>query len=139
VKIFITAPFRGEKNRAEIEHLCSLTRDAGFEDFCFVRDVENFRQVFDDPDELMARTRLKIKECDALLFDASRKSTIRALETGIAYDAGKTIIVIAKKNTSIKSTLKGVADTIIFYQQIEDIVDPLKKFLELTKEKAEVT
>jgi len=53
MKIFITAPFRNGENKAEIETLCRLVNEAGFEDFCFIRDVENYKKAFTDPKELM--------------------------------------------------------------------------------------
>lgn len=133
MKVFITASFKEGKNRAEIERLCSIVKNAGFEDFCFIRDIENYQKVFKDPKELMNRSKEEILKCDALLFDATNKSTGRAVEVGIAYSNKKKIIIIMKKETRIKDTLKGVADAIITYQAIEDIQNDLKRlYLEWT-------
>ena len=46
MKIYITITFKGEENKDEIEHLCLAVRRGGFEDFCFVRDIENYKKVF---------------------------------------------------------------------------------------------
>jgi len=134
MKVFITASFKGGKNKKEIEKLCSIVKNAGFEDFCFIRDVENYQKVFNNPKELMNRAREEILRCDVLLYDATKKSTGRAIELGIAFSNNKKAIVIVKKGTVIKDTLRGVAAAIITYSQIEDIQQDLKRlFIEWTK------
>ena len=134
MKVFITASFKDGENKVEVERLCSIVRNAGFEDFCFIRDVENYQKVFNNPKELMDRARTEILECDALLFDATEKSTGRAIEVGIAYANKKKIIVIMKEGTEIKDTLRGVADLVTTYKVITDIQGDLKQiYLEWTK------
>lgn len=127
MKVFITASFKEDKNRKEIEHLCSVVRTAGFDDFCFIRDVENYQKIFDNPRQLMDRAREEIKKCDVLLFDATEKSTGRAIELGIAFSNKKKIVVIMKEGTLIKDTLRGVADAIITYKVMGDIQDDLRR------------
>ncbi len=127
MKVFITASFKEGKNKDEIERLCLIVKNSGFSDFCFIRDVENYQKVFNDSKELMERARVEIEKCDVLLFDATEKSTGRAIEVGIAYSLRKKIIVIMKKERVIKDTLQGVADAIIEYREIEDIQVMLEK------------
>jgi len=129
MKIFITASFQNGKNKKEIEHLCGLAKAAGFEDFCFIRDVENYKKIFDDVQELMRRSKNEINKSDALLIDMTDKPTGRAIEAGIAFTLDKKIIIIAKKGTPIKDTARGIASVIIEYEVIDDIVIPLKKWL----------
>ena len=82
----------------------------------------------------MDGARTEILNCDALLFDATEKSTGRAIEVGIAFANQKKIIMIMKEGTSIKDTLRGVADVVITYKVIEDIQDDLRRiYLEWTK------
>lgn len=126
MRIFITAKFKQGKNKKEIEHLCNLVKQAGFEDFCFIRDVENYKKTFDDPKKLMQRAKKEIVKSDALLIDMTDKPTGRAIEAGIAYALGKKIIIIFQKGTKIKDTSKGIADLIIAYNNISDIVPKLK-------------
>lgn len=123
-KIFITAPFKERKNKEEIEHLCGLVREAGFEDFCFIRDIEKYSKIFNNPKELMRRAKEEIKKCDALLIDFSSKSTGRTLETGIAFALGMEIIVIKKEGVNLKDTAKGMADKIVEYKKINNIKNP---------------
>lgn len=127
MKIFITATFEESKNKSEIVKLCSIVKSSGFEDFCFIRDLENYKKIYNDPRQLMLRAREEINKCDALLFDATNKSTGRAIELGIAFSCNKKIIVIMKKGTEIKDSLKGVADAVITYNIIEDIQSDLSR------------
>lgn len=129
MKIFVTIPFETSKER--IEEICSLVRKAGFEDFCFIRDVEHYQEIFDDSRKLMQRAKEEIEKCDALLVDVSKKSGGgRFIEAGIAYSLNKKIIIIAKKGTKIKETVEGISDVIIEYEKILDILPKLKKFRE---------
>lgn len=129
MKIFITASFQNGDNKKEVEHLCGLVKDAGFEDFCFIRDVENYKKVFDDPRELMQRARDEISKSDALLIDMTDKPTGRAIEAGIAFALNKKVIVIAKRGTPIRDTVRGIASFVAEYDVLDDIVTPLKEWL----------
>ncbi len=126
MKVFITASFGDTKE--EIERLCSAVKAANLEDFCFVRDVENYQKVFDNPKDLMKRAKLEVEKSDALLIDMTDKPTGRMIEVGMAYSLGKKIIVIMKRGTQIKDTTRGIADITIEYDKIEDITDKLKNF-----------
>ena len=126
MKLFITVSFGDKKE--EVERICSLARSVGFEDFCFVRDVENYEKIFDNPKDLMRRAKEEIEKSDALLIDVSDKPTGRAIELGIAYALNKKIIVIMREGTPIKDTVRGVADLIIEYDDIADITVGLKEF-----------
>ncbi len=121
MKAFITASFKEGENEKEIEYLCSLVRESGFRDFCFVRDIENYH----DPKKLMNRAKREIEECDILLIDMTDKPTGRAIEAGIAFAQNKKIISIMKKGTKIKDATRGISDAIIEYEDIKDIVKPL--------------
>lgn len=127
-KIYITVSFDGTNNREEIEYLCSLIKKAGFEDFCFIRDIKHFKHVFDSPEELMIQTLGEVKKCDYLLIDMSDKPIGRAIEAGMAYALGKKIVVIMKKGTAIKDTTRGIADVIIKYDNLEKIVQKLESY-----------
>ena len=129
MKVFITASFKEGKNKDEIEYLCSLIKESGFQDFCFIRDVENYQKIFDDPKDLMNRAKEEIAQCEVLLIDMTNKPTGRAIEAGIAFAQNKKIISIMKKGTKIKDTTKGISDAIIEYDNLKDIVTPLNSLL----------
>ena len=127
MKIYITSSFGDSKE--EIEKLCAIVKSAGFEDFSFIRDIENYQKIFEDPKDLMKRSEDEIKNCDALLIDMTDKPTGRAIEAGMAYSLGKKIIVIMKKGTAIKDTTRGIADAVIEYDVIENILPELKNII----------
>jgi nucleoside 2-deoxyribosyltransferase len=127
MKLFITAKFKGDDNKAEIEQICEMAHTAGFEEFCFIRDIEMYqRGVFTDPHALMARARLELQKCDALLIDISdNPSGGRIIEAGVAFGLGKKIIVLVKKGIEIRVPILGIADHVIEYEVISDIQAPL--------------
>ena len=129
MKLFITINFQKSDNKKEIKYLCGIAKEAGFEDFCFIRDVENYKSIFDSPQELMQRAKEEINKSDALLIDMTDKPTGRAIEAGIAYALDKKVIIIAKKGTQIKNIARGIASIVIEYDVIDNIVTPLKKWL----------
>ncbi|MBE7525612.1 nucleoside 2-deoxyribosyltransferase [candidate division WWE3 bacterium] len=127
MRCYITSSFGDSKE--EIEKLCSIVKSAGFEDFSFIRDVENYQKVFDNPEDLMKRSEDEIKKSDVLLIDMTNKPTGRAIEAGMAYSLGKKIIAIMKSRTLMKDTTKGIADVVIEYDEIQDISNGLKEIL----------
>jgi len=126
-RIFITASFQEDKNKQEIEQLCELVNSAGFNDFCFIRDIEQYQKTFDDPVELMNRARKEIEKSEYLLIDMTDKPTGRAIEAGMAYALGKKVIVIMKRGTQIKDTTRGISTAVIEYDKIDNIVESLAK------------
>lgn len=126
--MFITAKFKGDENKSEVEELCAAVRAAGFDDFCFIRDVEHYRRgIFADPHELMDRARAELLMCDALLLDATESSSGgRTIELGMAFGHDKLVIVIAKDGTELAAPLLGVASLVITYQKLDDIIEPLR-------------
>jgi nucleoside 2-deoxyribosyltransferase len=126
MKIYVTSSF-GDSKEA-IERLCSIVRSSGHEDFNFMRDVENYQKVFNDPQQLMRRAKDEIQKSDAFLIDMTDKPTGRAIEAGIAYAFGKKIIVIMKRGTAIKDTTRGIADMLVEYNDLDEIAEALKNF-----------
>ena len=127
MRCYITSSFGDSKE--EIERLCSVVKSAGFEDFSFIRDVETYQKVFDNPKDLMKRSEDEIRKSDALLIDMTDKPTGRAIEAGMAYSLGKKIIAIMKRGTRIKDTTRGISDVIVEYGVIEDISGGLREAL----------
>lgn len=127
----MTARFKSDENKADIEKLCEIARKAGFDDFCFIRDIEKYqRGVFSSAHELMVRAREELLKCDALLIDLSdNPGGGRVIEAGIAFGHGKPVIVIAKRGTKIGVPMTGIATLVIEYEDIEDIRDHLKEFI----------
>jgi nucleoside 2-deoxyribosyltransferase len=128
-RIFITASFQEGKNKQEIEYLCKLVKSSGFEDFCFIRDVEHYQKVFNSPVELMNKAKEEIEKSEYLLIDMTDKPTGRAIEAGMAYALGKKVVVIMKQGTQIKDTTRGISTKVIKYNKIDEIVSPLSRII----------
>lgn len=133
MKIYITAPFKGGDNKQEIEELCALVKRSGFEDFCFIRDVEQYQKIFHDAHDLMTRAREEIERCDALLIDFDGPASGRMIELGIAYALRKKVVLITRKGTPVKETVRGVTDGVIEYEELADIVEPMAQLAEAWK------
>jgi nucleoside 2-deoxyribosyltransferase len=122
MKLYITARFKAAENKQDIEKLCQIVHDTGYEDFCFIRDIEQYQFTFPDPHELMRRAHEELVKCDALLIDVSDQPTGgRIIEAGMAFGIGMPIIIIMKKGTPLKHPLRGIASHIIEYEALEDI------------------
>ena len=129
MKAYVTASFKGTDNKKEIEYLCSLIKQSGFEDFCFIRDIENYQKVFSDAHELMRRAKEEIAKCDVLFIEYSGPGHGRMVELGIAYALDKKVILLTKEGTFVKETILGVVNSVIEYKKLEDISAPLSKLL----------
>jgi nucleoside 2-deoxyribosyltransferase len=129
MKVYITSRFKGSsENKIEIEKLCSAVRNAGMEDFHFIRDVEHYQSsFFKDQKELWATALKYLIECDALLIDISDSpSGGRLVEIGMAYSLNKPIYVIVKNGVEYKDSYDGIATSIFKYDEIGDITEQLK-------------
>lgn len=129
MKIYITSRFKGSsENMDDIEKLCSAVRDAGMEDFHFIRDVEHYQpNVFKDQKELWSAALKYLTECDALLIDISdAPSGGRLVEAGMAYALNMPIYVIVKQGIKYKDFYNGIATSIYEYDEIGDITKWLK-------------
>lgn len=120
MKVFITARFK-DADRQNIEQLCAIVKAVGCIDFSFIRDVENYQKVFDDPAELWKRARQEIVKCDALLIDVTdAPSGGRVIEAGIAFGLRKPIIVLVKEDAEYKGFFDGIAIKVIRYKSFQD-------------------
>lgn len=129
MKIYITSRFKGSaENKVEIEKLCSAVRNAGIEDFHFIRDIENYQTGFFKTQKELWNAALKyLKECDALLIDVTdQPSGGRLVEAGMAYSLGKPVYVIIKNDVDYKDFYDGIAAEVYRYNDINDIVGFLK-------------
>lgn len=99
--------------------------------FCFIRDVENYQKKFEDMQQLWVVAKNELEKCSALLIDVSDSpSGGRVAEVGIAYGIGNPIIVVVNKGLSYKSLFGGITAVVIEYEEMDDIVLPLKDFIQ---------
>ena len=130
MRVYVTARFKNAKeNRIEIEKLCAAVKSAGMVDFSFIRDIKNYEKTFDNPKDLWNAALKELEQCDALLVDVSDSpSGGRVIEVGMAYALRKPIFVVLKKGVHLKEFYRGVANLVIEYEEIEDIIGPLRGY-----------
>lgn len=129
MRIYITSRFKGSsENKNEIEELCTAVRNAGMEDFHFIRDVEHYQSnFFENQKELWSNACKYLEGCDALLIDISDSpSGGRLIEAGMAYSLNKPIYVIVKNGVEYKDFYDGIATILIKYDDISDITEKLR-------------
>lgn len=129
MKIYVTSRFKGSsENKDAIEKLCSAVRDAGMEDFHFIRDIEHYQpNFFKDQKELWSTALKQLTDCDALLIDISDSpSGGRLIEAGMAYALNIPIYVIVKNGVKYKDFYYGTASSIYTYNEYGDITQRLK-------------
>lgn len=130
MKVYVTTRFEGAtQNRHEIDALCHAVKEAGMQDFNFIRDIEHYKHTFDDPKELWERAYDELGACDALLVDVSDHPTGgRIVEAGMAYALRKPIIVVKKHGIQHKALFDGIATKIIEYDTYKDLTKQLRAF-----------
>jgi nucleoside 2-deoxyribosyltransferase len=131
MKVYVTARFKNAtKNKPDIEALCAAVRSAGIEDFSFIRDIENYEKIFDDPRELWERSREELEKCDGLLIDISDSpSGGRVIEAGMAYGLKLPVFVVVKNDIDYKEVYDGIATKVIRYDTFDDLAAPLANYL----------
>lgn len=130
MKVYIAVRFKGANdNKDHIEQMSTGLNAAGMEAFCFVRDIEHYQHVYDDPKQLWQDALREIKACDAMLIDVSdTPSGGRLVELGIAYALGLPIFVITKPGVPRKGFYDGVAAKVIKYTSYADITKALTPY-----------
>jgi len=89
--------------------------------------LEVYAFVFDftdkvDDKELMNRALAQIDEADLVMVELSNKSIGVGIEAGYAKAKGKPIIYLHQEGTEIKQAMNGIAELVITYQSVEDLI-----------------
>lgn len=127
--MYVTSRFKGAaESRDQITALCLVVRNAGFEDFSFIRDVEDFDpNHFGTQTEVWEESLKHLRACDALLIDVSdAPSGGRNVEVGMAYALGIPIYVIVRRGVAHKGFYDGVSQAVIVYDDLVDVTEQLK-------------
>lgn len=92
------------------------------------KDNQVYSLVFDkqpkfkDDKDMMNKALSKIKQSDVLIAELSTKQIGIGLEVGYAKALKKEIIYIRQLNSEFSKTVSGVANLIIEYQNIDDLI-----------------
>jgi len=124
MKVYLTYKFRDAdpiELRKRLEEFSKLIEDAtGWETFIFFRDVQNWETGKMPIQEVVDKATESIKDCDAILVEASEKANGAYFEAGYAKALGKKVIVIHKEGTEA-NFLEAGADIKITYNDLDDL------------------
>jgi hypothetical protein len=117
-----------------IDTITKMLERAGYQTSCIVgdvevRDVERWGTVKLLPHELMHRAFREIDSSDVVLIELSEKGVGLGIEAGYAFAKGKPIITIAKRDSDISETLRGISRYVYFYDTFEELAKPLTETL----------
>lgn len=128
--IFLAIKFHSDmRNRELIEQISASLEDTGFSTTVVARDHEDWGATALKPPELMTHALQAIRESDLLVVEFSEKGTGLGIEAGYAYANDIPVIVVAKPGSDISTTLQGIAEEILFYEQPDKIGPALQKLL----------
>ena len=116
--------------RGSIENEISVIKDIlnsfQIEAFIFV-DQYSFQQ--DEEKKMMHQTLSDIDECDFLIAEVSDKAIGVGVEVGYAKAKNKPIIYLRHSTAEHSTTISGVSDYSIFYNDINDLKGRLSTIL----------
>lgn len=128
MKAYLAIKFHEDcKNKKLINDISNSLQKAGFNSIVIVRDYEKWGKVNFTPEELMKLTFKLINESEIIVVEFSEKGVGLGIEAGYAYANNKPIIVIAKKNSDISTTLRGISKKIFFYNNPEELIEKFKE------------
>ena len=117
------------RNRNLVESIADSLEKEGIETFVMARDFEDWGKNEFSSSKLMELSFRQIEDCDFLIVEFSEKGVGLGIESGYAYAKDKPIFIIAKKDSEISLTLRGIANKIIFYNNPEDVGHKIKSEL----------
>ncbi len=124
MKVYLTYKFKEEDPeglRKKLEEFSKIIEEStNWKTFAFFRDVQNWKIGTMDVQEVVKKAMESIKDCDAIIAEASEKARGIYFEVGYAKALGKKVIVIHKKNTEA-NFLEASADIKIEYEDFEDL------------------
>jgi len=122
MRAFITVKYHEDNsNRKHIEAISLMLEKQGFDTFCIARDVERWGEMSFSASELMERTFHEIDVSDMVIVDLTEKGVGVGIEAGYAFANNMPIITIAKINSPISETLRGISKKVFHFDIYEDL------------------
>jgi nucleoside 2-deoxyribosyltransferase len=87
--------------------------------------VDNFKFSFDQDKEMMQQAILSIDDCDLLIAETSDKGIGIGIEVGYAKAKEKPVIYMRNKDAEHSTTVSGISDFQIIYDNIKDLREKL--------------
>ena len=87
--------------------------------------VDNFKFSSDQEKEMMQQAIVSIDDCDLLIAETSDKGIGIGVEAGYAKAKGKPVIYMRNRNAEHSTTVAGISDFQIIYDDIKNLREQL--------------
>lgn len=127
MRVFISHSYSHRKNlKHTLAAITETVLKCGGQSFVFTQEYQ-----FDPADYqvMMQKACEEISSSDILIAEISHKAVGIGVEVGYAKGIGKKVICIRSKNSPISTTLMGVADVHIEFNDLEDMKNKLSKII----------
>jgi nucleoside 2-deoxyribosyltransferase len=115
MKIFLSIKYHDDhRNRDLIENVTHALQPHRV--MCVARDVEEWGKKKFEARELMQRTFEEIDSSDIVVVELSEKGVGVGIEAGYARAKGKPIITVARRESDVSDTLRGISREVFIYQ-----------------------
>jgi len=83
--------------------------------------VDNFKFSSEQEKEMMQQAMLSIDNCDLMIVETSDKAIGIGIEVGYAKAKGKPVIFTRNRNAEHSTTVAGISDSQIIYDDVKDL------------------
>lgn len=127
MKAYISISFsKRQSMNAELDSIKEILKKFNIEAFVF---VDEFKFKADQEKEMMQQAMLSIDDCDLLIAETSDKAIGIGVEVGYAKAKGKPVIYMRNKNAEHSTTVSGISDFQIAYNDKIDLEKELNSIL----------
>jgi len=106
----------------ELQIIIETVKDFYIKPFVF---ADTFKFSSDQEKEMMRQAILSIDDCDLLIAETSNKAIGIGIEVGYAKAKGKPVIYLRNRNKEHSTTVSGISDFQIIYDDVKDLREKL--------------
>jgi nucleoside 2-deoxyribosyltransferase len=127
MKAYVSVAFDKRKELNEvINSISSVLLSLKIEPFVF---VDKFHFSPAQEKEMMSQAMKSIDECNLLIAETSGKAIGVGVEAGYAKAAGKPLIYVRNKTAEHSTTISGISDYLVIYNDCKDLEEKLTHIL----------
>lgn len=121
----------GDSDKKKVDSLTDVLKVAGIKNVVMARDVEKWGNAEIPRDkQLMPDFAFPaIEKCDMLICEFSEKGVGLGIGAAYAYAKRVPVYLIAKRGSDISTTMCNIANDIIFYDNLKELIEPFKKIV----------
>lgn len=122
--------YEDDRNRTWVQALGRALQQRGVRLFCVASDLECWGTVHFSASDLMLKTFEQIRNSQVVLVEFSVKGVGIGIEAGYAFGKGIPVWVAIQGDGEVSETLRGIAEKIFRYRDLDDLVEQLDEFME---------